>query len=359
MTFAQMDFLTDMDEKLSPNLRKAVMALRAGQPVLLIDDSHRENEGDLIVAAQKITADSMNFLIQHGSGVVCISMEDDRLKQLEIPMMAVENTNHFNTAFTVSIEATTGITTGVSAADRARTVLVAASDDSTASDLRRPGHVFPLRASNLGVLKRQGHTEGSVDLMKLSSMRPMAVLCELMNSDGTMAVGQQRCDFAAKWQMPTVSVAEVLFFRLRHEEVFASVPKVTALASKFGDLRVSSYQFFDGRQYQIFARPNFKDCEETKVALVLDGNLRERLVEQITLPDYHDPLALALMALADGKQDLVLFSPEQTLHQGGEAMVAGQIGRCLQNHAVKKMRLSKPWSYFADVAEKYFDIRSF
>lgn len=201
----------------SSNLDRAVAYLRQGKPILLTDDASRENEADLVVAAELIDTATMNFVIQKGSGVVCLAMTQEDLERLKIPMMQVTNSNRYGTAFTVSIEASDGVTTGVSAQDRTTTVRAAAKDDAKPSDLARPGHIFPLRAVEGGILMRQGHTEGSVDLLRIAGLKPMAVLCELMNEDGTMTKGEDLAVFAALHDVPLLSIAELLNFRLINE----------------------------------------------------------------------------------------------------------------------------------------------
>ena len=172
--------------------------LRNGRMVILVDDEDRENEGDLMVVADKVTPETINFMATHARGLVCLSLTPQRIKQLELPPMTETNTSRFETAFHVSIEAATGVTTGISAHDRARTVQVAADPESKPGDLVRPGHIFPLRAREGGVLVRAGQTEGSVDLARLAGLNPSAVICEIMNEDGTMARMPQLRKFAEK-----------------------------------------------------------------------------------------------------------------------------------------------------------------
>ncbi|NHZ44689.1 3,4-dihydroxy-2-butanone-4-phosphate synthase [Massilia aquatica] len=190
-------------------LARALADLRAGRPVLLMDDFHRENEADLIVAAEKISTESMARLIRDCSGIVCLCLTDERLRQLELPAMVENNGSRHGTAFTVTIEARHGVTTGVSAADRVTTIKAAIADHARPDDLARPGHVFPLRAAAGGVLQRRGHTEGSVDLMRLAGLKPAAVLCELMNADGSMAKGAQIELYAASHDLVQLTIDEL------------------------------------------------------------------------------------------------------------------------------------------------------
>lgn len=190
-------------------LQRALQDLRLGRPVLLMDDFDRENEADLILAAEKISVEAMARLIRDCSGIVCLCLPDEKLRQLDLPPMVSDNQSRYGTAFTVSIEARQGVTTGVSAADRVTTILTAIADDARPEDLARPGHVFPLRAVPGGVLERRGHTEGSVDLALLAGLKPAAVLCELMNPDGSMSRGQQVLEYALTHDLVILTIAEL------------------------------------------------------------------------------------------------------------------------------------------------------
>jgi 3,4-dihydroxy 2-butanone 4-phosphate synthase len=192
---------------------EALNAFRRGVPVLLLDDSDRENEADLVVAADTLTLEVMALFIREGSGIVCLCLTPERADRLELPPMVQENESAYQTAFTVAIDARHGITSGVSAADRLTTVRAATSQQAQPSDLVRPGHVYPLRARAGGVLTRRGHTEGSVDLARLAGLSPSAILCELMNPDGTMARGSDVTRFAKRHQFPVLSIADIVSWR--------------------------------------------------------------------------------------------------------------------------------------------------
>jgi 3,4-dihydroxy 2-butanone 4-phosphate synthase len=189
---------------------RALQDMRKGHPVLLVDDFDRENEADLIVAAERISIPAMAMLIRECSGIVCLCLTDEVCDRLELPPMVPNNESRFQTAFTVSIEARNGVTTGVSAADRVTTIRTAIANTAVASDLARPGHIFPLRAAPGGVLQRQGHTEGSVELARFAGLKPAAVLCELTNPDGSMAKGIDIDLFAARHNMVVLSIAELV-----------------------------------------------------------------------------------------------------------------------------------------------------
>ncbi|WP_087721664.1 3,4-dihydroxy-2-butanone-4-phosphate synthase [Pandoraea sp. PE-S2T-3] len=194
-------------------LAASLEAMREGRPVILMDDLDRENEADLIIAAEKITPATMAMLIRECSGIVCLCLPDETLRRLDLPPMVDQNQSRYGTAFTVTIEAREGVTTGVSAVDRVTTIRTAIADDAKPSDLSRPGHVFPLRAQPGGVLTRRGHTEGSVDLAMLAGLKPAAVLCELMNPDGTMTRGAEIERFAELHNLPILTIDELATYR--------------------------------------------------------------------------------------------------------------------------------------------------
>ncbi len=194
-------------------VQKALSALSYGNGVIVTDNENRENEGDVIFPAETLTVEQMAMLIRECSGIVCLCLTDEKIQDLRLPMMVDVNTSPYQTAFTISIEASSGVTTGVSAADRVTTVKAAIRDNAHPDDLRKPGHVFPLRAKSGGVLERSGHTEATVDLMKLAGLKPYGVLCELANPDGTMAKLSQIISFAQKNDMPVVTVDDLIKYR--------------------------------------------------------------------------------------------------------------------------------------------------
>lgn len=198
---------------LEQRIHAALEAMRDGIPVVLLDDFDRENEADLIVAAERLTTETMALLIRECSGIVCLCLDADSVRSLDLPPMAANNESRYGTPFTVSIEASEGVTTGVSAADRVTTVRAAIAPNARPEDLRRPGHVFPLRATPGGVLARRGHTEGAVDLAVMAGLRPAAVLCELMNEDGSMMRGAAIEEFATLHGMPVLTIAELVAWR--------------------------------------------------------------------------------------------------------------------------------------------------
>ena len=194
-------------------VENALIALREGRGAMVLDDEDRENEGDMIFAAENMTVEQMALTIRHGSGIVCLCLTDERRKQLDLPMMVEKNTSAYGTGFTVTIEAAHGVTTGVSAADRLTTVRAAIADGAKPSDLHRPGHVFPLRAQAGGVLTRGGHTEATTDMVTLAGFKPAGVLCELTNPDGTMARLPEIVAFAQTHHLPVVTVEDIVNIR--------------------------------------------------------------------------------------------------------------------------------------------------
>ena len=198
-------------------IQEAIDDIKAGKMVILVDDEDRENEGDLAMAAQFVTPDAINFMAKHGRGLICMTLTEQQVKQLNLPMMTQHNESPFQTGFTISIEAKEGVTTGISAADRAHTTLAAIQPDAKPGDLVSPGHVFPIRAREGGVLVRSGQTEGSVDLARLAGLIPSGVICEIMNEDGTMSRMPQLLEFGRRFGLKVVTVADLITYRLERE----------------------------------------------------------------------------------------------------------------------------------------------
>jgi len=199
------------------SIEQAIEDIRFGKMVILVDDEDRENEGDLTIAAEKVTPEIINFMAKYGRGLICLSMTPEKLDQLELPLMVGDNTSRFQTGFTISIEARQGVSTGISAHDRAKTILTAIADGARPEDLARPGHIFPLRARKGGVIVRAGQTEGSVDLARLAGLKPAGVICEIMNDDGTMARMPQLQEFAEKHNIGICTIEDLIEYRMRKE----------------------------------------------------------------------------------------------------------------------------------------------
>jgi len=226
------------------SVEAALEDIRAGKMVILVDDADRENEGDLCMAAEKVTPEAINFMATHGRGLICLSLTEQRLEQLHLSLMVPdwENTSGFGTAFTISIEASEGVTTGISAADRATTIRAAIAADAKSTDLVRPGHVFPLRAREGGVLRRAGQTEGSVDLARLAGLEPCGVICEVMNDDGNMARMPDLVKFGTHHDIKIVTIADLIQYRLRKETLVRRAAEATMPSSIGGDFRCIVYE---------------------------------------------------------------------------------------------------------------------
>ncbi|MDQ3488986.1 MAG: bifunctional 3,4-dihydroxy-2-butanone-4-phosphate synthase/GTP cyclohydrolase II [Acidobacteriota bacterium] len=219
----------------------AIEAIRDGQMIIVVDDEDRENEGDLTIAAEKVTPEVINFMATHGRGLICMPMTEERLDELDLPLMVEKNTTTFDTAFCVSIEAKGVTSTGISAADRAATVLAAIDSKTRPSDLARPGHMFPLRARTGGVLVRAGQTEAAVDLARITGLYPAGVICEIMNPDGTMSRVPDLTRFARKHKLLMITVADLIQYRMRNEGLVRRVASA-ALPTQHGDFRVIAYE---------------------------------------------------------------------------------------------------------------------
>jgi 3,4-dihydroxy 2-butanone 4-phosphate synthase/GTP cyclohydrolase II len=220
---------------------EAIEDIKAGKFVIVVDDEDRENEGDLVMAAEKVTAEAINFMAKYGRGLICMPLTGERLEALRIPMMVANNTSKFTTPFAVPVEAREGTTTGISAADRARTVQVMIDPKARPEDILMPGHLFPLRAREGGVLVRTGQTEATVDLARLAGLYPAGVLCEIMNEDGTMARMPQLEIFAKKHGLKIISVADLIAYRFRHERLVTRVAEAR-LPTPFGEFKVIAYK---------------------------------------------------------------------------------------------------------------------
>ncbi len=222
-------------------IEEAIPDIKRGKLVTLVDDEDRENEGDLVMAAEKVTHEAINFMARHGRGLICLALTAERVDDLQLPQMATDNTATFGTAFTVSIDARAGVTTGISAQDRAHTILAAINQKTKPSDLARPGHIFPLRAMRGGVLKRAGQTEGSVDLARLAGLYPAGVICEIMNEDGTMARVPQLMDFSRQHHLKIITVKDLIEYRMKRES-FVRRAATVSLPTVYGDFQAIVYE---------------------------------------------------------------------------------------------------------------------
>jgi 3,4-dihydroxy 2-butanone 4-phosphate synthase/GTP cyclohydrolase II len=235
-------------------IEQAIAAIERGELVIVVDDADRENEGDLIMAAEKMTPEAMGFMIRHTSGVICMPVEGERLDELRLPLMVAENTESQRTAFTVSVDARRGTTTGISAADRCTTVHAILDPATVADDLARPGHIFPLRYREGGVLKRAGHTEAAVDLARLAGLRPAGVLAEVVNEDGSMARGPDLVRFAKEHDLQIISIAHLIRYRRHREKLVKRVSKAR-IPTAHGEFTAYVFEsLLDGTEHMAFVR---------------------------------------------------------------------------------------------------------
>jgi 3,4-dihydroxy 2-butanone 4-phosphate synthase/GTP cyclohydrolase II len=221
-----------------PNtIEEAIREIKKGKPVIVVDDENRENEGDFIAAAEKITPKLVNFMAQYGRGLICIALSAERLEQLDIPIMVSENTAKFKTPFAISVDSKIGTTTGISAFDRAKTIKALVNKETKPEDLARPGHIFPLRAMDGGVLRRAGHTEASVDLARIAGLYPAGVLCEIMDNDGRMAKFPKLKKIAKKFKLCLITIKDLIEYRRRLEKLVEKILE-TKFPSRYGDLNL-------------------------------------------------------------------------------------------------------------------------
>lgn len=244
---------------------EAIAAVREGRFVIVVDDADRENEGDLIIAAEKVSGDDLAFMVRHTSGLICAPVVGDRLDELRLPLMVVENTDSHRTAFTVSVDFTPGTTTGISAEDRAATIRALADPSTKADDLTRPGHIFPLRYQPGGVLKRAGHTEAAVDLAKLAGLYPAGALCEIVNADGSMARLPDLEAFAKEHDVLLVSIADLIAYRRSHEKLVERLAEAV-LPTEYGSFRAVGFRsLVDGAEHIALVHGDVRGSEDVLV----------------------------------------------------------------------------------------------
>ena len=247
-------------------IREAIEDIKNGKMVILCDNEDRENEGDLTMAAEKITPEAINFMAKYGRGLICLSLTEEHVEKLKIPLMVEDNTSAFQTAFTVSIDAKEGTTTGISAEDRATTVLTAIADDVKPEDLARPGHIFPLRSKEGGVLSRTGQTEGSVDLARLAGLKSAGVICEIMNDDGTMARMPDLVVFAKEHGLKIITVADLIKYRLQFESLVSRVVTTVIPSAYGGDFKAIIYKnVVDNNQHIALVKGEWSEEDEVLV----------------------------------------------------------------------------------------------
>jgi 3,4-dihydroxy 2-butanone 4-phosphate synthase/GTP cyclohydrolase II len=286
-------------------VEEAIEEIRLGRMIVLVDDEDRENEGDLAIAAEKVTPEAINFMAKYGRGLVCLTLTEDRCDELHLPLMSAINTSAHGTAFCEAIDARLGTTTGISAADRATTILAATDPKTKPQDLARPGHVFPLRARNGGVLVRAGQTEASVDLARIAGLNSAGVICEIMNEDGTMSRVPQLLDFCRLHNLKMLTVADLIRYRMQHERYVRRVAE-TVLPTRNGDFRMIAYASdVDRDQHIALIRGDLEGPTPPLVRVhshCLSGD-----VFGSTACDCHDIIARSLEAIAQAGRGVFLY----------------------------------------------------
>ncbi|MCC5851923.1 MAG: 3,4-dihydroxy-2-butanone-4-phosphate synthase [Alkalimonas sp.] len=290
--------------------------IRQGRMVILMDDEDRENEGDLVMAAEYVTPEAINFMATHGRGLICLTLTEQRCKQLNLPLMVDSNKSQFSTAFTVSIEAAEGVTTGISAADRARTVKAAVARDAKASDIVQPGHIFPLKAQNGGVLIRAGHTEAGCDLTRLAGLEPAAVIVEILNDDGTMARRPDLEKFAQKHNIKVGTIADLIEYRNLHETTIEQVARCQ-LSTDVGDFELVTFRdTIDNQIHFALVKGEIRAEEPCLVRVHLHNTFSDLLLAD-RAANRSFPLHQAMQRIADEGGVLVLLGK----HESPDALV--------------------------------------
>src|ERR1700722_18712570 len=299
----------------------ALEEIRAGRMIVVVDDEDRENEGDLTLAAEKVTPEAINFMAKYGRGLVCLAMTEERLEHLRIGPMTAENTSQYGTAFCEAIDARTGVTTGISAHDRARTIQVAIDPATKPTDLARPGHMFPLRARKGGVLVRAGQTEAAVDLARLAGMVPAGIICEIMKDDGSMARVPDLVEFCREHKMKMLTVAELIRYRMQHERSVHRVGEAM-VETRHGEFRLIAYEseVDGGGSHMALIRGDISDSS-VPVLVRMHAHCLLGDVFGATGCDCHQTLEASLKAIADEERGALIY-----LHQTSKGFTAEKIG---------------------------------
>lgn len=299
----------------------AIEDIRAGRMIVVVDDEDRENEGDLTLAAEKVTPEAINFMVKYGRGLVCLAMTEERLEHLRIGPMTAENTSNYGTAFCEAIDARDGVSTGISAYDRARTIQVAIDPGTRPSDLARPGHVFPLRARKGGVLVRAGQTEAAVDLARLAGLIPAGIICEIMREDGTMARVSDLIEFCRTHEMRMLTVAELIRYRMAHERYVHRVGEAV-VGTRHGEFRLIAYEseVQGGESHLALVRGDIENAVEP-VLVRMHSHCVMGDVFGSTHCDCHATIEGAMRAIAEAGRGAIIY-----LHQSSKGFSADKLG---------------------------------
>jgi 3,4-dihydroxy 2-butanone 4-phosphate synthase / GTP cyclohydrolase II len=312
------------DSSLFCDVETALEEIRAGRMIVVIDDEDRENEGDLTMAAEKITPEAINFMAKYGRGLVCLAMTEERLDYLRLLPMSAENTSNFGTAFTESIDARNGVTTGISAYDRAHTIKVAIDPATRPNDLARPGHTFPLRARKGGVLVRAGQTEASVDLARLAGLVPAGVICEIMNDDGTMARVPQLAEFCRQHDLKMLTVAELIRYRMAHERYVRRLAE-TMVPTPHGEFRMIVYESeINGDSHIAMVKGDVENASEDPVLVRMHAHCLVGDVFGASWCGCHDAIEGSMRRIADAGRGALIY-----LHQTSKGYSVEKLGEKL------------------------------
>ncbi|WP_019140522.1 bifunctional 3,4-dihydroxy-2-butanone-4-phosphate synthase/GTP cyclohydrolase II [Noviherbaspirillum massiliense] len=294
--------------------QEIISELRAGRMVILVDEEDRENEGDLILAAEFVTPEAINFMAKHARGLICLTLTEERCEQLKLPMMTAQNGAQFGTAFTVSIEAAEGVTTGISAADRARTVQAAVAKNAKPSDIVQPGHIFPLKARKGGVLMRAGHTEAGCDLAELAGLMPAAVICEVMKDDGTMARLPDLIEFAKEHKLKIGTIADLIHYRSQHESIVERIAERT-MQTAYGSFHAIAYRDKpSGGAHLALVHGNIQPSLETLVRVHQPVSILDLLETGATTHSWNMASAMAAIQASE-RGAMVLLNCEESAEQ--------------------------------------------